>query len=76
MSADAVVPHMLVTVRSLDDGDDEETYLLAEHGEEEAGCGTGTPWLLGTGGGRVEDEEGGARPGGATYVDVGFLVRR
>jgi transcription elongation factor GreA len=36
MAADAIVPHMLVTVRSLDDEDDEETYLLAEHGEEKA----------------------------------------
>lgn len=36
IAADRIVPHMLVTVRSLDDGDDEETYLLAEHGEEKA----------------------------------------
>ena len=36
MAADAIMPHMLVTVRSLDDEDDEETYLLAEHGEERA----------------------------------------
>ena len=36
IAADAIVPHMLVTVRSLDDEDDEETYLLAEHGEEKA----------------------------------------
>jgi transcription elongation factor GreA len=37
MAADAIVPHMLVTVRSLDDDDEEEeTYLLAEHGEEKA----------------------------------------
>ena len=35
VAADAIVPHMLVTVRSLDD-DEEETYLLAEHGEEKA----------------------------------------
>jgi transcription elongation factor GreA len=35
VAADKVVPHMLVTVRSLDD-DEEETYLLAEHGEEKA----------------------------------------
>jgi transcription elongation factor GreA len=35
MAADAIMPHMLVTVRSLED-DDEETYLLAEHGEEKA----------------------------------------
>jgi transcription elongation factor GreA len=36
MAADAIVPHMLVTVRSLEDENDEETYLLAEHGEEKA----------------------------------------
>jgi transcription elongation factor GreA len=36
VDADHIAPHMLVTVRSLDDEDDEETYLLAEHGEEKA----------------------------------------
>jgi transcription elongation factor GreA len=36
LSADTVSPHMLVTLRPLDDEDDEETYLLAEHGEERA----------------------------------------
>jgi len=36
VAADRIVPHMLVTVRSLEDEDDEETYLLAEHGEEKA----------------------------------------
>src|ERR671918_425583 len=35
-ATDTVSPHMLVTVRSLDDDADEETYLLAEHGEEKA----------------------------------------
>jgi transcription elongation factor GreA len=36
VAADTVSPHMLVTVRALDEDDDEETYLLAEHGEERA----------------------------------------
>ena len=36
IAADRIVPHMLVTVRSVDEDDDEETYLLAEHGEEKA----------------------------------------
>jgi transcription elongation factor GreA len=36
MAADTVSPHMLVTLRPLDEEDDEETYLLAEHGEERA----------------------------------------
>jgi transcription elongation factor GreA len=37
VGADTVAPHMLVTVRSLDDADEEEeTYLLAEHAEEKA----------------------------------------
>jgi transcription elongation factor GreA len=36
VAADTVSPHMLVTLRPLDEADDDETYLLAEHGEERA----------------------------------------
>jgi transcription elongation factor GreA len=36
VAADTVSPHMLVTLRPLDEPDDDETYLLAEHGEERA----------------------------------------
>jgi transcription elongation factor GreA len=36
LAADTVSPHMLVTLRPLDEQDDDETYLLAEHGEERA----------------------------------------
>jgi transcription elongation factor GreA len=36
VAADTIVPHMLVTVRPVDADDEEETYLLAEHGEEKA----------------------------------------
>ena len=36
VAADIVSPHMLVTLRPLDEEDEEETYLLAEHGEERA----------------------------------------
>jgi transcription elongation factor GreA len=37
VAADTVSPHMLVTLRPIDEEDDEdETYLLAEHGEERA----------------------------------------
>jgi transcription elongation factor GreA len=77
MAADAIVPHMLVTVRSLDDGDDEETYLLAEHGEEKApGARTVTTSSpLGTAlmGASKDQEVLVQAPGGSyRYVVVGF----
>jgi transcription elongation factor GreA len=76
MAADAIVPHMLVTVRSLDD-DDEETYLLAEHGEEKApGARTVTTSSpLGTAlmGASKDQEVLVQAPGGSfRYVIVGF----
>lgn len=44
VDAEAVSPGMLVTVRPLDDEDEDETYLLAEHAEEKApGARTVTP---------------------------------
>ena len=77
LAADAIVPHMLVTVRSLDEEDDEETYLLAEHGEEKApGARTVTTSSpLGTAlVGASKDQEIEVRaPGGSfRYVVVGF----
>jgi transcription elongation factor GreA len=76
VAADAIVPHMLVTVRSLDD-DDEETYLLAEHGEEKApGARTVTTSSpLGTAlmGASKDQEVLVEAPGGSfRYVIVGF----
>jgi transcription elongation factor GreA len=76
MAADEIVPHMLVTVRSLDD-DDEETYLLAEHGEEKApGARTVTTSSpLGTAlmGASKDQEVLVQAPGGTfRYVIVGF----
>ena len=77
VAADKVVPHMLVTVRSLDDDDEEETYLLAEHGEEKApGARTVTTSsplgrvLVGT----SKDQEIVVKaPGGSfKYIVVGF----
>jgi transcription elongation factor GreA len=78
MAADAIVPHMLVTVRSLDEEDDaEETYLLAEHGEEKApGARTVTTSSpLGTAlmGASKDQEVLVQAPGGSfRYVVVGF----
>jgi transcription elongation factor GreA len=77
VAADTVAPHMLVTVRALDDDQDEETYLLAEHGEERA-PGTRTVTTsspLGTAliGASKDDQIVVDAPGGSfRYVVVGF----
>jgi transcription elongation factor GreA len=77
VAADAVAPHMLVTVRSIDEDDEEETYLLAEHGEEKAPgertVTTSSP--LGTAliGASKDQEVTVQAPGGDfRYVVVGF----
>ncbi|HEX5936138.1 MAG TPA: transcription elongation factor GreA [Actinomycetota bacterium] len=77
VAADTVSPHMLVTVRSIDDDDEEETYLLAEHAEERApGARTVTTSSpLGTAlVGATKDQEVEVHaPGGSfRYVVVGF----
>jgi transcription elongation factor GreA len=77
MAADAIVPHMLVTVRSLDDEDDEETYLLAEHGEEKAPGArtvtTSSPLGRALMGASKDQEIVVKAPGGSfRYVVVGF----
>jgi transcription elongation factor GreA len=78
IAADTVSPHMLVTVRSLDEDDEEEeTYLLAEHGEERApGARTVTTTSpLGTAlmGASKDQEVVVQAPGGSfRYVVVGF----
>ena len=77
MAADAIVPHMLVTVRSLDDEDDEETYLLAEHGEEKAPGArtvtTSSPLGRALVGASKDQEILVTAPGGSfRYVIVGF----
>jgi transcription elongation factor GreA len=78
IAADTIVPHMLVTVRPVDDDDQEdETYLLAEHGEEKApGARTVTTSSpLGkvlVGASKDERIEVRAPGGSFTYVVVGF----
>jgi transcription elongation factor GreA len=77
LAADAIVPHMLVTVRSLDDDDDEETYLLAEHGEEKAPGArtvtTSSPLGMAMMGASNDQEIVVEAPGGSfRYVVVGF----
>ena len=77
MAADAIVPHMLVTVRSLEDEDDEETYLLAEHGEEKAPGArtvtTSSPLGRALMGASKDQEIVVKAPGGSFgYVVVGF----
>jgi transcription elongation factor GreA len=77
MAADAIVPHMLVTVRSLDDEDEEGTYLLAEHGEEKAPGArtvtTSSPLGRALMGASKDQEVVVKAPGGSfRYVVVGF----
>ena len=77
LAADAIVPHMLVTVRSVDDGEDEETYLLAEHGEEKAPGArtvtTSSPLGSALMGAAKDQEVLVQAPGGSfRYVVVGF----
>jgi transcription elongation factor GreA len=78
VAADAIVPHMLVTVRPLDDeGGEEETYLLAEHGEEKAPGArtvtTSSPLGMALMGASKDQEVLVQAPGGSfRYVVVGF----
>jgi transcription elongation factor GreA len=77
VAADAIVPHMLVTVRSLDEDDDEGTYLLAEHGEEKAPGArtvtTSSPLGMALLGASKDQEIVVEAPGGSfRYVIVGF----
>jgi transcription elongation factor GreA len=76
-NADAVSPHMLVTVRPLDDDDEDETYLLAEHGEEKAPGArtvtTSSPLGVALIGASKDDEVVVDAPGGRfRYRVVGF----
>lgn len=76
--ADAVGPGMLVSVRPLDEEDPEdETYLLAESGEERAAGArtitTTSPLGSALMGARIDDEVAYEAPGGTfRYVVVGF----
>jgi transcription elongation factor GreA len=77
IAADRIVPHMLVTVRSVDDDDDEETYLLAEHGEEKAPGArtvtTSSPLGKVLVGASKDDQIVVRAPGGSfKYIVVGF----
>jgi transcription elongation factor GreA len=77
VAADAILPHMLVTVRSLDGEDEEETYLLAEHGEEKAPGArtvtTSSPLGRALLGATKDQEIVVEAPGGSfRYVVVGF----
>jgi transcription elongation factor GreA len=76
--SDEVVPGMLVTLRPLDDDDDEpETYLLAEHAEEKAPgvrtVTTSSPLGLALMGSTEKQEIAYEAPAGVVrYVVVGF----
>jgi transcription elongation factor GreA len=68
---------MLVTVRPLDDDDEDETYLLAEHGEEKAPGArtvtTSSPLGVALIGASKDDEVVVDAPGGRfRYRVVGF----
>jgi transcription elongation factor GreA len=77
VDTDTVSPHMLVTVRPLDDDDEDETYLLAEHGEEKAPGArtvtTSSPLGVALIGASKDDEVVVDAPGGRfRYRVVGF----
>ncbi len=80
-AADALGPGMLVTIRPLDDDEpEEETYLLAEHGEERAPgvrtITTSSPLGAALMGAGVDEEVVYEAPGGEfRYVVVGFEPR-